>query len=405
MRLFAALGPGNIVADQRAKIATPGAAGETSIAFSRQLVAYCEARGFTALLTSTYPLTDQLTVNCVTLQNLPRGGAGAAGLMYHIYQIIYGIHLAICARRFGADVALIDSGSTHYCALALFRLFGVKVAVNLHNVRWPQGFEPRGGIAKVLRWLDSAFFKRVAVGATGCSPACADQVRADGADHLPYFGWCGQFVEQGFAAHPRTHDTPNFRIMFAGRVERNKGVFDLIEISQQLARECTVPIIFEICGEGSALEELRTAVKAAGISDHIILRGRLGRQDLLDCYATCDAVIVPTRGDFCEGMPLVCAEATLSGRPIITSRLSNALPVIGAAIAEAQPEDIASYVNVIRNLAENPGHYAKLQSECYGASRVFLDRSQGYAAAIDRLLCHLDPSLVPMGNYSRLYDA
>lgn len=58
-----------------------------------------------------------------------------------------------------------------------------------------------------------------------------------------------------------------------------------------------------------------------------------------------------TRRDFCEGMPLVCAEAMLSGKPVVTSRLSNALPVIGDTILEAQPEDIKSYAHAVRRLA------------------------------------------------------
>jgi glycogen synthase len=403
MRLFAALGPGNIVADQRAKIAAPDGSGETSIAFSRQLVAYAQARGMTAMFISHNAAADSLTLGNVAMENLPRSGAAATGLPYHAFNILYGIRLALRARHFRADLALIDSGTTHYFVLALFRLFGIKVAVNLHNVRWPQGFEPQGGVARVLRWLDSAFFKRFAAGATGCSPACADQVRADGADHLPYFGWCGQFSERGFHATPRDPGSTGFRIMFAGRVERNKGVFDLIEMAKHLARDCSVPVTFEICGEGGALDELRARVAAAGLDEQIILRGRLGRQDLLDCYARCDAVIVPTRGDFCEGMPLVCAEATLSGRPVITSRLSNALPVIGAAIAEAEPEDIDSYVRIIRHLTQDRAAYDQLQAACHPASRIFLDRSQGYAAATDRLICHLTLGMLPLEDYEGLY--
>ncbi|MFM9852108.1 MAG: glycosyltransferase family 4 protein [Sphingomonadaceae bacterium] len=402
MRLFAALGPGNIVADQRAKLAGPDGPGETSIAFSRQFVAYAQARGFPALLISYHGTPDRLSTGDVTLENMLRSGAAATGLMYHLHHISYGIRLLRRARRFRADLALIDSGSTHYFVLSLFWLFGIKVAVNLHNVRWPQGFEPTGIVGKAIRWLDSRFFRYGAIGATGCSPACADQLRADGADHLPYFGWCGQFLEQGFSAHSPAANT-GFRIMFAGRVERNKGVFDLIDIAARLRCESSVPITFEICGDGTALNELRTAVSAAGLDDHIITRGRLGRADLLDGYARCDAVIVPTRGDFCEGMPLVCAEATLSGRPVITSRLSNALPVIGAAIAEAQPEDVGSYVAVIRALAENRSEYDSLQSACHSASRLFLDRSQGYAAAIDRLICHLTPGMAPLSDYDALY--
>ena len=47
---------------------------------------------------------------------------------------------------------------------------------------------------------------------------------------------------------------------------------------------------------------------------------------------------------------MVAAEAILSGRPVLTSRLSNALDVLDAALVEAQPDDPASYVACLRRL-------------------------------------------------------
>ena len=52
-------------------------------------------------------------------------------------RIVYAPRSAWMARAFRADLALIDSGSAHYFALAVFRLVGVPIAVNMHNVRWP----------------------------------------------------------------------------------------------------------------------------------------------------------------------------------------------------------------------------------------------------------------------------
>jgi hypothetical protein len=42
-------------------------------------------------------------------------------------------------------MALTDSGATHYSALALFWVLGIRVAVNLHNVLWRTGFAPMNG--------------------------------------------------------------------------------------------------------------------------------------------------------------------------------------------------------------------------------------------------------------------
>jgi hypothetical protein len=70
----------------------------------------------------------------------------------------------------------------------------------------------------------------------------------------------------------------------------------------------------------------------------------------------------------------------------VTSRISNVLPVIGAAVAEAQPDDPPSYVSAIRRLAEDGRHYEALQSACASVARQFLEPERGYTAAVDRLM-------------------
>src|SRR5262249_31794249 len=139
LKLFAALGPGDIVGARRAQL-TGVPIRETSIAFSEQLFSYCQFRGIKTLGISSNARMDRLEHDLVTVQNRPKLFPGSGGVRFHLAQIIYAFYLAARARRFGADVAIIDSGTTHYFALALFRLVGIRVILNLHNVLWPPGF-------------------------------------------------------------------------------------------------------------------------------------------------------------------------------------------------------------------------------------------------------------------------
>jgi glycogen synthase len=107
---------------------------------------------------------------------------------------------------------------------------------------------------------------------------------------------------------------------------------------------------------------------------------------LLNVYSHCHAVIVPTRSSFIEGMPQVCAEAVLSGIPVITSQVANAFDVIGGAAIRAQTDDVASYVRAIRSLIQDPELYRRSRSECPKVAPQFLDRAQSYPADLDRLL-------------------
>ncbi len=385
MRIFAALGQGDIVATQRRELAGESGVGQTSLTFSGQLYRYCAERGFHALLTSHCDRADALETPLVRLVNVPRAGDHLSGLRYHASRIAYGVKLARMARAFRADLALIDSGTTHHFALGAFRLLGVPVAVNFHNVRWPQGFEPTGATATLLRAWDSWTLRNVVAAAMGCSPECGVQARADGATRLPYFGWCAQYVSEGFDTGVDAQRNP-FRLLFAGRVEENKGVLDLVRISAALKERCAVPVAIEVCGDGSALDDLRKAVATGGQADRITVHGRMERAELLQAYRRAHAVIVPTRSSFCEGMPLVCAEAVLSGRPVITSKVSNALPVLGDAVAVAQPDDVSSYAEAVRGIAEDPARYERLRAACAGVAAQFLDRGRSFSAALEQLI-------------------
>lgn len=405
MRLFAALGPGDIVAAQRNLLSRGEIANVTSIIFSGQLFEYCSRQGIDALFTSTNHSIDALEAQSIKLINLPRKLTGRNPFSFHISRIMYAFRLAVMARRFRADFALIDSGTCHYFALCVFRLIGIPVAINFHNVRWPQGFTECGLSGRVIRRLDSWFFRRIAIGALGCSPECAIQARSGGADALPYFGWSAQFSRSGF---PRSTDVVGprrpLRLMFAGRIERNKGVFDLIEISALLKQRYNVDVIIDIYGDGSAFGELCAAVSHSTEADRIILHGKKDRESLLKAYSRAHVVVVPTRRDFCEGMPLVCAEAVLSGRPVVTSRLSNAIPVLGDAVAEALPEDTDSYARVICRLANDDQYYQRAQSACATVSRQFLDRQLSYAAALDRLFAQVINNWQTLDDYNCLFD-
>ncbi len=92
---------------------------------------------------------------------------------------------------------------------------------------------------------------------------------------------------------------------------------------------------------------------------------------------------------------MVAAEASLSGRPVLTSRLSNALDVLNPALVEAQPDDPASYVAGLRRLMTDRAYYEECCRACPTVGRQFYDRDQSLTAAIERMIQLLAPALDP----------
>ena len=174
LRLFAALGPGDIVGTARLRL-LGGDIPETSVALRSSFLGYCQTNKIWTLGISSNQQSDEIEIGYVRAENRPKPAWGSSGIRYHVALLVYALTLAVRARRFRADIAIIDSGTTHYFALAVFRLLGVPIAVNLHNVLWPVGYEPTG-VNAVVRKLNRWFFQKLASGAIGCAPECENQI-------------------------------------------------------------------------------------------------------------------------------------------------------------------------------------------------------------------------------------
>src|SRR5713101_3980219 len=122
MKVFAALGPGDIVAAHRAPLGGRPSLSETSIVYSGQMVEFCREKGLALLAISSNERIDAARDGDLRLENRPRKFTGRRGVFYHYSRISYAVYLAVRAKMFGADLAIVDSGTAHYFALALFRL-------------------------------------------------------------------------------------------------------------------------------------------------------------------------------------------------------------------------------------------------------------------------------------------
>ena len=392
-RILYALGPGNVVDAYRKWSAGLDYTTETSVTFSSQFFDFCKARGAEAWAVSSHPSREVVHDGTFTVENRPKRFPDPRGLLFHWNQFLYGLSVMWSALRYRADVLIVDSGTTHWFVLSLLSLSRIRVVASLHNSYWASGFLPGGAIKRVIRTLDGRFWRHTADATLCVSPECQRQVEwLAGGRNRPVFQYRCQFRPADFASvlPPPAHDVRPFRAMFAGRVERNKGVFDLLEIAAAFKRESPGRLQIEICGGGEALEELKRAIADRGLADDVLIHGKLNRPDLLAVYGRSHVVVVPTRSTFCEGMPMVAAEAVLSGRPVLTSRLSNALDVLNPALVEAQPDDPASYVAGLRRLMTDRTYYEECCRACPTVGRQFYDRDQSLTAAIERMMQSLD---------------
>jgi glycosyltransferase involved in cell wall biosynthesis len=316
--------------------------------------------------------------------NLPKVILGD-GLLYVLSQILYGFRLLAIAIRRRPKYLIVMNGVTSWFMLAPLMWLGIKIVPVFNNGLWPCGYPLSKLTQRIQLALDGWFFRRIAFASLCVSPEIQRQIEAIAGFYGPIYQFRYQFHRRDFEKPllPPPHGKRPFNIVFVGRVERFKGVFDLLEMAEQLRKD---GVTFEICGGGPVLEELKKACRQRGLEDIVTLHGQLKRPQLLAVYARAHAVILPTRSNFCEGLPQVISEAILMGRPVITSRLSNTLDILGGAVVEVPPEDVGGYVQAIRRLLSDPEYYALLCKNCEPLREQFLDGKLGLGPVLQRAL-------------------
>ena len=180
-----------------------------------------------------------------------------------------------------------------------------------------------------------------------------------------------------------------FRVLFVGRVERDKGVFLLLDVAERFAAEGRHDITFDICGTGTALPAARARVDAAGLGASVTLHGHCDRATVQARYAACDVVVVPTTTDFVEGFNKVVAEAVLAGKPVVTSEVCPALRTVEGAVVAVAPDHPGPYGDAILALRDDEALYRSKQQAGIALRDQFQDpeRSWGhhFEAALTRL--------------------
>lgn len=388
-RVFYVAGPGDAVGAHRHWIAGRQDPTEVSVTFSSQVEQYCRDVGAALYIVCYHKRRDFLQDGDVRIEHWPKFWPLARGGRYHLREVLYGLGLLQRAIRFRADVAILDSGCTHYFVQSLFALAGIKVVPVLHNALWPEGFRPRGVSARVIQTLDRLFFRRSAFATICVSPVCERQVRELArATKGPLVQARAQYLPGYFDRIPPAppHDRRPFQIMFIGRIVESKGVLDIAEMARYIEDRAAGRVRWVICGTGETFEALQRRVQTLKLEAVIRLTGWITLENLANVYAGSHCSIVPTRSTFVEGMAMTAVEAILAGRPIISNPVVPALEVLRPAAIAARTNEPLSYAEEILKLIDDPDRYRSMVDACAEVSRPFLDPANGLTHVLKAVL-------------------
>jgi glycogen synthase len=387
-RIFYATGPGDVIRAHGYWSRGESDPTEVSITFSGQIEDYCQSTNSPAYFVSYKAAPKFVEDGPFILEHRPKSMPNGRGIVYHFAEILYAFSLVWTAIKFRATVAVLDSGISHFFMGTLFRMARIPVVTVLHNTIWPSGFPPTRQVAKIILWLDALFFRWGSSATIGVSPECNRQVhQLTKGRHGPLYEIRAQFLKSRFEAilPPPVFDGSKLKIMYMGRMNRIKGVFDILEMARKLNFLFPGRVEWEICGTGVDWEHLKQRLFEMKLRS-VSLLGWVSLETLQAVYSRNHISIVPTRSDFAEGLAMTAAEAILAGRPIISNPVVPALEVLRPAALEAKTNDLESYVEIISDLLQNPSEYKKLCEACIHLQPQFYDRSKGLASVLAEVL-------------------
>lgn len=361
--------------------------------YLREFFQVCEDIGAdSVVVTSDSGPAHEYRDEHTTIVNFPKP-AMKSGLRYHLDLLRWTWRsLSYLASKRPDVVVLTDVQNCWFLA----RFSGIRNAALLPALHCviEKPFAPAKASHRLLHWLNRhLFYRRLPSHVLAASPMIERQARAYCEPRQPEIDvFLPTYREQDFASAAQSFPQGYpFTIISAGRIEGSKGVFDLVEMASIIDANGDLDFRMDICGSGSCLDQLREMVGERGLTHRIVVHGYCGRDKLLALIGNAHAVVVPTRSSFEEGFAMICAEAAIAGRPVITSRVCPALEVVLPSAEEAAVDDIQSYVEAIYRLARDPSLVSARRAAAFELRRSFFDPANGYGAKLRDALLGLLP--------------
>lgn len=183
----------------------------------------------------------------------------------------------------------------------------------------------------------------------------------------------------------------DFVIVFSGRVNKDKGVSELIDAMLMLQENTNIKLMIigstffaNAANEDEFVHSLKE--KAKMIEDRIIFTGFIPYKNVPDYLHLADIAVLPSMWE--EPFGLTIVEAMAAGLPLITTR-SGGIPEIceGVAIIVDKENVVSNLATAILNLYQHPEQRKQMASASVERAKLFDKETytRNFFAAIDAL--------------------
>ena len=131
------------------------------------------------------------------------------------------------------------------------------------------------------------------------------------------------------------------RLLFAGSLERSKGIYELLEAMSMLSEEDAV---LTVCGVGSEHDRICDNIETLGIESMVEMRGWVTGDDKAREFRNADICVLAS---FYEGYPNSLIEAMMYGVPVVATAVGSVPDIViddknGLLVAPGSASELAT---------------------------------------------------------------
>jgi len=168
----------------------------------------------------------------------------------------------------------------------------------------------------------------------------------------------------------------NYRFLYLGRLDKQKGLIELLTALQTLKLKGLNNFIFDIVGDGPDEYEIIEMSNLLNLQDFVIFHGGITELDTLKrFYLNADLFILPT---YHEGFPRTLYEAMIFGVPIITTFVGGiaSIMVNNYNCIEIKPKSAENIVSAIERVLLNYQDMDNLVKNASETVKIIVDKDR-----------------------------
>ena len=194
----------------------------------------------------------------------------------------------------------------------------------------------------------------------------------------------GHFIDTGRFKPSEKKKTDKFTILFVGRLEEYKGVFDVLEAARILISDpelATYSLRLLFVGDGGEIREMRRMEQTLGMGrfvEHLVA----SYEKMPSVYQSADIFVAPSKPTptWEEQYNTALLEAQASGLPIVTTNTGGIPENVGDAAVIVEPGDIQAITRAIKRFILDAklrllyAHKARKRAETVHDARIGADK-------------------------------